>query len=292
MNAPRILPLLAVAIGGLLAVKAVSTVAGAPAFLKSAKAQAEAAAPGEKLKAKAKPKAAVKPSAKPEGDAADPSPATADGAQASATPTTAAPGLPGLPAVIKASTGTPAGAPVCAPSAAELAKEAGLSPAELRVLQSLQARRGQLDQREQALQTEIALLQAAETKVDSKLKAFNELKAQVQGLMGEADQKKADEVDRLVKVYSDMKPKDAAAVMTQLDDKVRIPVAAKMKERILALVLSQMAPVEAKKLTEKLANRFVPPESVTQAANDAPAAAANAPPAARKRPAKPAKTGA
>jgi flagellar motility protein MotE (MotC chaperone) len=279
MKAPRILPLVAVAIGGLLAVKAVSTLAGAPSFLKSAQARAEAASATEKAKPKSKAKASANPAAAPGGSATSPSPSAA------------ASEPPGLPDLIKASTGTPSAAPICAPSAAELAKEAGLSPAELRVLQSLQARRGQLDQREQALQTELALLQAAETKVDAKLKAFNELKAQVQGLMGEADQKQADEVDRLVKVYSDMKPKDAAAVMTQLDDKVRIPVAAKMKERVLALVLSQMTPVEAKKLTEKLAGRFVPPESVTQAANDAPAAAAAAP-SARKRPAKAAKTGA
>jgi flagellar motility protein MotE (MotC chaperone) len=290
MKAPRILPLVAVAIGGLLAVKAVSTLAGAPSFLKSAQARAEAASATEKAKPKSKAKASAKPAAKPADAAADPA-AAPGGSATSPSPSAAASEPPGLPDLIKASTGTPSAAPICAPSAAELAKEAGLSPAELRVLQSLQARRGQLDQREQALQTELALLQAAETKVDAKLKAFNELKAQVQGLMGEADQKQADEVDRLVKVYSDMKPKDAAAVMTQLDDKVRIPVAAKMKERVLALVLSQMTPVEAKKLTEKLAGRFVPPESVTQAANDAPAAAAAAP-SARKRPAKAAKTGA
>jgi flagellar motility protein MotE (MotC chaperone) len=208
-----------------------------------------------------------------------------EGATTSASAPPAPPGLD----VTKVSMTPPAAMPVCAPTAAELAKEAGLSPAELRVLQSLQSRRGQLDQREQAMQTELALLSAAESKVDSKLKAFTELKAQVQALMGQADDRKAAEIDRLVKIYETMKPKDAAAVITQLDDKVRLPVAAKMKERALAAVLSQMAPVEAKKLTEKLASRFTPTESLTQAAADTPAQAA---PVARKRPSKPAKTGA
>jgi len=53
---------------------------------------------------------------------------------------------------------------VCAPTAAELAKEAGLSPAELQQLQNLGARRSQLDQRESDLSTQLALLAAAEAR--------------------------------------------------------------------------------------------------------------------------------
>ena len=149
------------------------------------------------------------------------------------------------------------------------------------MLQSLQARRGQLDQREQAIQTELALLQAAEAKVDTKIKTLNDLKTQVQGLMGEADQKAQAEIDRLVKIYEVMKPRDAAAVMVQLDDKVRLPVAGKMKERALSAILAQMPPDEAKKLTEKLAGRFTPPSSVTAAA-DQPAPASQSAPRAKK----------
>jgi flagellar motility protein MotE (MotC chaperone) len=266
--------MIAVAIGGVLAVKAVSTFQGAPAFLQSAKARAEAPSAGDagkKTTAAKKPKAAT-PAADPGGSPPPP------------------PGLSAPPAAAEAAK-TSTAAPVCAPNAAELAKEAGLSPAELHVLQSLQARRGQLDQREQAMQTELALLAAAEGKVDSKIKAFNELKAQVQGLMGEADQKQEAEVTRLVKVYSDMKDKDAAAVMVQLDDKVRVPVAAGMKEKILAAILAKMPPAEAKKLTEKLASRYTPTASLTQAAAEAPTPApAGAPPTPpkKKRAAKPA----
>lgn len=282
---PRLLPMIAVAIGGVLAVKALSTVQGAPAFLKGAQARAEAPAPSDASKT-----AARKPKASPAAGAAaaangSPAQPGAEGATAGASATPAPPDLK----VTKVSMAQPAAMPVCAPTAAELAKEAGISPAELRVLQSLQNRRGQLDQREQALQTELALLAAAEGKVDSKLKAFTELKAQVQALMAQADDRKAAEIDRLVKIYESMKPKESAAVLSQLDDQVRLPVAAKMKERALAAVLAAMAPADAKKLTEKLAGRFTPPESVTQAVADAPAQGATAP---RKRPAKAAKTGA
>ena len=43
---PRILPLLAVAAGGVLAVRAVAGLEGAPEFLQGARAWAEEAAPG------------------------------------------------------------------------------------------------------------------------------------------------------------------------------------------------------------------------------------------------------
>ena len=72
---------------------------------------------------------------------------------------------------------------VCAPTAAELAKEAGLSPAELQVLQNLGARRGQLDQREEDLSTQLALLAAAEAKVDAKVRALTGLKSDIKGLL-------------------------------------------------------------------------------------------------------------
>ena len=166
-------------------------------------------------------------------------------------------------------------AAVCAPSAAELAREAGLSPAELRVLQSLGTRRGELDAREQAFETQVALLNAAEAKLDAKMRALNGLKAELTGLVTQANTQRDAEIVRLVKVYESMKPKDAAAVMATLDDRVLIPVAAKMKERNLAAILAQMPRPQAKSLTEKLADRFAAQQVAARvtAAVNAPASA-------------------
>jgi flagellar motility protein MotE (MotC chaperone) len=243
-RAPRILPLLAVAIGGVLAMKAVGSLEGAPDFLKSAKAFAEEAAPAAKSAKAPKKGEAAGGEAKSAEDAATPAVGTAK-----------------------------APPPICAPSAAQLAAEAGLSPAELRVIQQLQARRGEIDQRGKDIDTQLALLAAAEAKVDAKLKALTTLKGDVQGLLGQADAKGAEEVNRLVRVYSAMKPAEAAAVLVQLDDRVRIPVAALMKERALAAILAKMPPAEAKRLTEKLAQRYAPSDVLAAKAQAAGAAA-------------------
>jgi len=255
---PRILPLVGIAIGGVIAANALSGAHALPQLLSATRAAAEEAI---------QPKAAKGKHAKSDAAATGEGATSPDPAARSAT--AMAPG----PA-------TPAIAPVCAPSATDLAKAAGLSPAELQVLQSLQTRRGQIDTREKDLDTEVQLLAAAEAKLDGKLKSMNTLKADIQALMGQADVKTQAEVDRLTIVYSKMKPQDAAAVMAQLDDKVRLPIAASMKPAVLSAILGKMGTLEAKDLTEKLAHRFAPMQALAAAAVAPPVTTPAAAPAA------------
>ena len=157
---PRILPLVGIAVGGVLAINAIAGARSLPDLISGAKAFAEEAAKpvkhgkGDKA-ANDKTKTSDKP-AIPGGAAATTGEAT----------DVAAVGLP--PPTIQPRA-------VCAPTAAELAKEAGLSPAELQQLQNLGARRTQLDQRESDLSTQLALLAAAEAKVDAKMRALSGL---------------------------------------------------------------------------------------------------------------------
>ncbi len=255
---PRILPLVGVAAAGVLALNALSGVNGAQDLFTGARAFAQDVA-GQ---------AAGAPAAKPgEAKPADGKPADAKAGEGSAPP-------------------APAKPLVCAPTAAELAKEAGLSPAELQILQSLGQRRGQLDQREADFNTQLALLAAAEAKLDAKVKTLNGIKSDIQGLLKIGDEQEAAEVARMVKVFESMKPKDAAPRMMLLTDAVRLPIAAKMKEKSLGLILAQMPPAEAKRLTESLANRFAPVRTAAAASGAAaPAAApAGAPAPAAPRP--------
>ncbi|EJL38082.1 hypothetical protein PMI01_00326, partial [Caulobacter sp. AP07] len=232
-NVPRILPIVGIAVVGVLAVNALAGAKSLPNMLSGAKAFAEGVA---------KPDAEKAPSADEAGkDAAAQAPPPR----------------------------------VCAPSASDLAREAGLSPAELRVLQSLGQRRGQLDQREQDIDVQLQLLAAAEGKLDAKMKALNGMKGEIQGLLGQADAQKEAESQRMVLVYSAMKPKDAAARMSVLDDSVRLPIASKMKERTLSMILANMSPTDAKILTERLANRL---SADAIAKGKAALAAASAPP--------------
>ena len=217
-NIPRLLPLIAVAIGGVVAVRAVGV---APGLFDGAKAWAEEAAP----------------------------------AAAAAAPAAA----------------------ICALTPEQLAQQAGISPAELRILQSLAGRRTELDARDADLASMLPLLATAEQKLDARVAALEAVKAEVRVLLGQVSEQEKAENDRLVAVYTAMRPKEAARVFATLSDDVRLPVAAAMRPRSLAAVMAQMEPAAARSLTEKLARRF---EARQQLAARAAAASAAAAPAA------------
>ncbi|WAC48055.1 hypothetical protein OVA03_15365 [Asticcacaulis sp. SL142] len=270
-NLPRFLPLVFVAIGGVLAMKAVSSVDSMPDMLKSARAAfAEEAAPAEKAPAKpaAKTPEAKTAEAQTAGTKADGEGADASSAQA-----------PNAMSVMDMATpaATVAPAPVCATSINDLAKQAGMSPSELQVLQSLGTRRTQLDAREKQIASQEALIQAADAKLDGRIKQMEALKGQIQALLDQANKGADDDTARMIKVYEAMKPKDAARVLETMRDDVRLPIAAKMKERSLAAVLAQMTPNGAKELTEKLAMRMKQSEDIQSKLNQMAAKPATPP---------------
>jgi flagellar motility protein MotE (MotC chaperone) len=215
---PRLLPLIAVAIGGVVVIRAIGV---APGLFEGAKAWAEEAVPA----------------------GAAPKPAAA----------------------------------VCALTPEQLAQQAGISPAELRIIQSLSARRAELDARDTDMASMLPLLTAAEQKLDARVQALEAVKAEVAAMLGQVDEKQKAENDRLVAVYSAMRPREAARVFATLDDDVRLPVAAAMRPRTLAAVMAQMDPAAARVLTEKLARRFADQQALAAraaaAATDTPAPA-------------------
>lgn len=229
---PRLLPLIAIAIGGVVAVRAIGV---APGLFDGAKAWAEEAAP-------AAAGAPVKPV------------------------------LPGTCSAL---------------SPEQLAQQAGISPAELKIIQSLSQRRAALDARDQDFATTLPLMVAAEQKLEAKIQALAALKAEMKQMLGQVDEREKAEIDRLVQVYSAMRPKEAAPVMATLEDRVRLPVAAAMRPRTLAAIMAQMTAPQAKELTEKLAARF---QAQQMAARAAAAEATPPPPAATPAAATPAST--
>ncbi|GIU67440.1 MotE family protein [Candidatus Phycosocius spiralis] len=185
--------------------------------------------------------------------------------------------------------GQKVGPPMCLP--VDLAKEAGISAAEYRLLQALQERRQALDTRERELITRENLLTNADAKIQDKLASLKEVEAGIQKLLGQVDELEAQRIAGLVRVYEKMKPKEAGRVWEGLDIEVLLKIAQKMKEQSLSLILAKMSPERAREVTSRLAELNPPVLPLT--ANNAPAqlpaaktlpaqtgaAAANAPPA-------------
>lgn len=261
---PRLLPLVAVAIVGVLAVNALAGARSLPELISGARAFAEDV--GGRA-----------PAAKTAASKAAPAPAVA--------PKAASPLPPGGLALAAPPPVATAAPTTQCPVDVEFARAAGLTPAQVQVLQSLGARRGQLDQREQDLDIQLQLLAAAEAKLDARIATLNGLKTDLTGLLGQADLKKQAEIANMVKIYETMNAKKAAEVMAVLDDSVRVPLAVQMKPLKLAPILAAMRPADAKRLTELISRRFeaqaIEAGRQATAATPAPApaaAAAAAPP--------------
>ncbi|MFT3995767.1 MAG: hypothetical protein QM667_00045 [Asticcacaulis sp.] len=266
-NHLRLLPLIAVAVGGVIAVRAVGSIEAVPAFMKSATAWAE----GAEKKTPDKAKTPAGKSGEKAGSADDTAAEAAESAAA------ATGGGDEALSILDAATPAAAPAPVCATSVDDLARQAGMSPSELKVIQSLAQRRTELDAREKQIGTQEQLITAAEAKLDGRIKQLTDLKTQVQALLDEANKTGDQDVVRMVKVYESMKPKDAARVFETLKDDVRLPIAGKMKERNLAAVLAQMSPDKARDLTEKLSQRMKKADDLQNRLDKVNAAGAAAP---------------
>lgn len=167
--------------------------------------------------------------------------------------------------------------------AAEFADIAGLSQAEVQVLQALQARRAALDQRAATYETHDELMTAAERRLDERLTELRRLESTVADLLGQLDEAQEQRLASLVDVYQRMRAKDAAAVFDGLDNEVLIQVASRMRQTNLAEVMGRMSPARARELTQLLADRARPPTGGAELVNrarGAPAAAPTAAPAA------------
>ncbi len=126
---------------------------------------------------------------------------------------------------------------------------------EMAVLQSLATRHGELDAREAQIAEREALLAAAENRMDEKTAELKALQESIQGLVGQHDEQEQAQFKSLVKIYENMKPKDAAKIFEQLEMDVLLEVVGRMREQKVAPILAQMQPTKAKDVTFELAQR-------------------------------------
>jgi flagellar motility protein MotE (MotC chaperone) len=230
-------------------------------------------AAGLAFTASAAPAPEAKPAAAP---AARPAAATAAPAAKPSDPLAAINAALPMPA----KTAKPAEAPKAADELSGDLAANSVSSAEMDVLTSLADRRDALEQRQRELDLRANIIAATEKRVDGKIAELKSLQAKIEALFGQRDAKEQEQIDGLVKVYTAMKPKDAARIFASLDDTVRLGVAGRMKPDVVAGIMAALPAEVAQKLSLELASRYKAPV----AAGPAPAPSASATPAAPAAP--------
>lgn len=126
---------------------------------------------------------------------------------------------------------------------------------ELELLQSLAKRRDELDSRERGLGEREAMLAATEKRLDDKLAELKQVQFTIEELVKQHDADEKAQLQSLVKIYENMKPKDAAQIFEELEMDVLLDVVEGMKERKVAPILAMMNPSKAQEVTLELSQR-------------------------------------
>lgn len=124
--------------------------------------------------------------------------------------------------------------------------------AEVDLLQKLAERREEIEAHARELDVRENLLKAAEGRIDKKVQSLKALQKTIEDSMIKYDEEQQNKLQNLVKIYENMKPKDAGRIFEELEMDVLLQVAEKMNNRRLAPILAKMDPKKARDVTEEL----------------------------------------
>lgn len=125
-------------------------------------------------------------------------------------------------------------------------------PQDMSYLSKLNERNQALDQREKELNELEEELQRQKAEVDRRVSELEEIRRQIASTLKEQVEVDQQRVAKLVELYSNMKPKQAADVIANLTDDLAISVLAGMKKKSAAAIMDLLPADRARLLSEKL----------------------------------------
>lgn len=128
-------------------------------------------------------------------------------------------------------------------------------PGAMALLTELQAREKRVSDQEGLLADRAQALRLAEKKIDERLAALVSAEQELARTVSIADQAADDDVQRLVTLYENMKPKEAAALFEEMAPDFAAGFLAKMRPEAAAGVLAGLDPKTAYSISVILAGR-------------------------------------
>lgn len=128
-----------------------------------------------------------------------------------------------------------------------------VSESEKALLLELRQRRRDLDTRAEALAAREAVMAAASQRLEQRVGELKALQAKLEGIETARRQAQESGWRGLVKLYEDMKPRDAAAICNDLPMPVLVELINRMKDAKAAAMMAAMNPDRARDVTSELA---------------------------------------
>ncbi len=130
-----------------------------------------------------------------------------------------------------------------------------VSPSERAILERLQARRQELEQRAREIEIRENLLKSAEKRIEGRVEEAKATEAKISTAVGQKAEQDAARFKGIITMYEGMKPKDAAQVFDRLEMSVLYEIASQIAPRKMSDILGLMQPEAAERLTVELARR-------------------------------------
>ena len=130
-----------------------------------------------------------------------------------------------------------------------------VSPSERAILERLQARRQELEQRAREIDIRESLLKSAEKRIEGRVEEMKATEARITTATGQKAEAEAARFKGIITMYEGMKPKDAAKVFDRLEMSVLYEIASQIAPRKMSDILGLMQPESAERLTVELARR-------------------------------------
>lgn len=126
------------------------------------------------------------------------------------------------------------------------------SNSEIMILQELAERREILDARAKEIDKRALQLKVAEDEIDRKIAQLKKYEEKLLELTSQYNKKEKENIDSLVKLYTAMKPKDAARIFNTLDLEITVAILKGMKPSTTSTIISQMNSERAQEITAVL----------------------------------------
>lgn len=126
---------------------------------------------------------------------------------------------------------------------------------EKKLLQELRQRRKEIEQYNNEMPADKLALESVKQYIDKRLSVLENLQDKLKPQLKNSNKSEEQKIQRLVKIYENMKPKEAAKIFNDLQIGVLIEMSLNMKESKLASILAEMKPEKVRELTSILATQ-------------------------------------
>ena len=129
------------------------------------------------------------------------------------------------------------------------------TPSEAQILKNLSQKKQIIENKQEEIETKQSALKSTEKRIDDKLVQLKKTQSDVEAYLKKYQQQENLKIKSLVKIYENMRPKDAAKIFDELDNGTLFELISNMREARVAPILANMNPVKAKEISMEFAKK-------------------------------------